>query len=98
MALLHVRHAGYSIQGELVAIRSGWLSRRWRFAELDKLQTLRLTQSPLQRALGMASLLLDTAGADSIGPPLRIAHVPIQDAIRLQRMLQQQVAQRPLHW
>lgn len=98
MAMLHARHAGYSVQGELVAIRSGWLSRRWRFAELDKLQVIRLSQSPLQRRLGMASLLLDTAGADSIGPPLGIVHVPTSEAERLQRFLQRQVARRPLHW
>ena len=59
---------------------------------------IRLSQSPLQRRLGMASLLLDTAGADSIGPPLRIVHVPTSEAERLQRHLQQQVSRRPLHW
>lgn len=98
LAVAHARHAGYSLQDELVAVRTGWLSRRWRMAELEKIQALALTRSPLQRLLGMATVLLDTAGANSVGPPLRIAHLPHAVAGELLQSLQHAVAQRPLRW
>jgi putative membrane protein len=90
--------AGYAVQGELVAVREGWWSRHWRFAELDKLQVLRLRRSPLDRRLGMASLWLDTAGAGTFAPPLRIRFLPLQAAQALQARLAAEVAQRPLRW
>ena len=37
----------------LVAVREGWWSRSWRFAELGKLQAVELRQSPLDRRFGM---------------------------------------------
>ena len=51
--------AGWSLDGRLVAIRRGWWSRQWRFAEVDKLQALRVSCSPLDRLFGMRGLLLD---------------------------------------
>ena len=44
----------------VIAVREGWWSRHWRFAELDKLQALQLTRSPLDRRCGTATLWLDT--------------------------------------
>ena len=46
-----MRRAGYAVDDELVAVREGWWSRYWRFAEIDKLQALQLTRSPLDRRL-----------------------------------------------
>jgi len=55
--------AGYYLDARYVAVRGGWWQRWWRFAELDKLQSLRLSRSPLDRWLGTSSVWLDTAGA-----------------------------------
>jgi putative membrane protein len=54
---------GYHLDARYVAVRGGWWQRWWRFAELDKLQSLRLSRSPLDRWLGTSSVWLDTAGA-----------------------------------
>ena len=67
---------GYADNGRIVAWRTGWLSKAWNFAEIGKLQAARLSQSPLDRRLGMASLLLDTAGASPFGAPLHLRHLP----------------------
>ena len=67
---------GYACNDRLVAWRTGWLSKRWNFAEIGKIQALRLAQSPLDRRLGMASLLLDTAGASPFGAPLQLRQLP----------------------
>ncbi|WP_312325707.1 PH domain-containing protein [Stenotrophomonas sp.] len=63
---------GYHLDARYVAVRGGWWQRWWRFAELDKLQALRLQRSPLDRWLGTSSVWLDTAGAHgSVGLCLR---------------------------
>lgn len=89
---------GWACNGRLAAWRTGWLSKTWNFAEVDKLQALRLAQSPLDRRLGMASLLLDTAGASPFGAPLHLRHLPVQVARELSARLGSQLARRPLHW
>ncbi|HJR74123.1 MAG TPA: PH domain-containing protein [Luteimonas sp.] len=94
----HARRAGYAIDERLVAVREGWWSRHWRFAELDKLQALRLTRSPLDRRLGMATLHLDTAGAGPLSPPLRIRYLPDAEAEALYQRLAREIARRPLRW
>ena len=80
-ARVWARHAGWSVQGGLVAFRSGWLDRRWRFAEVSKLQALELTASPFDRRHGMATLRFDTAGANVLEGGLAIPYLP-QDTAR----------------
>jgi putative membrane protein len=79
-ARLWARHAGYAESGGLVATRTGWLSRSWEFAEIRKLQSLRLTSSPLDRRHGMTTVWLDTAGASSRDGVLRIPFLPAGEA------------------
>jgi putative membrane protein len=92
------RRSGYALDDELVAVRGGWWSRHWRFAELDKLQALQLTQSPFDRRYGMATLWLDTAGAGALSPPLRIRYIAEHDARALFEQLGTEVARRRLRW
>ncbi len=96
VARQHARRAGYAIDPRLVGMCTGWWSRQWRFAEIDKLQALQLRQSPLDRRLGMASLHLDTAGAS--GGALRIRHLQLREAQMLHARLGREIARRPLRW
>ena len=89
---------GYSVDERLVAVRGGWWSRWWRFAEIDKLQALRLQRSPLDRWLGTASLWMDTAGAGGMSPPLRIRYLPMEEARALYAQLGRTLAARRLRW
>lgn len=97
-AVGHARRAGYAVDGALVAVREGWWARRWRFAEIDKLQALHLSRSPIDRRCGTATLWLDTAGAGPMSPPLRVRFIPEADARALQESLSATLARRPLHW
>ncbi len=90
--------AAYALGNELVAVREGWISHHWRFAELDKLQALQLTRSPIDRRCGTASVWLDTAGAGAMAPPLRIRFLPEAEARALYDTLSRTLAQRPLRW
>jgi putative membrane protein len=94
----HMRTAGYAISRDLVAVREGWWSRHWRFAEIDKLQVVQLTRNPLDRRCGTATLWLDTAGASALAPPLRIRFLPDAEAQALHAQLARTLARRPLRW
>ncbi|WP_372016910.1 PH domain-containing protein [Pseudoxanthomonas sp. 10H] len=89
---------GYAVDARLVAVRGGWWSRWWRFAEVDKLQALRLRRSPVDRWLGTASLWMDTAGAGGMSPPLRIRFLPEAEARALYAQLGRTLASRRLRW
>ncbi len=94
----HARRAGYSLDGRLLAVRAGWCLRHWRFAEIDKIQALRLEQTPLDHVFGMASLWLDTAGARPTAPMLRLRFMPEAEARALHRRLATELARMPLRW
>ena len=92
------RRIGYALNGELIAVREGWWHRYWRFAELDKLQALQITRSPIDLRCGTATLWLDTAGATAMGPALRIRFLPEHEARRIYERLSASLAKRPLRW
>ena len=92
------RACGWACNDRLVAWRSGWWSKRWNFAEIGKVQALRLGRSPLDKGTGMASLLLDTAGASPFGAPLHLRHLPVAAAEALSARVGAQVARSRLRW
>ena len=94
----HATHAGYAIDERMVATRRGWWTREWRFAEIGKLQAIRFGQSPLERQLGMATLLLDTAGGNALAEPLRLNFLPEAEARALQARLAREIARSTLRW
>jgi len=86
-AIVWARHAGWSEEEGVIAVREGWLDKRWRFAEVRKIQSLSLVQSPIDRYHGMATLLMDTVGASPFDPPLRIRYLPVEEAMALRDQL-----------
>lgn len=69
VTLLERRFHRYALTGELLFVRSGvWRQELW-IVPTDRLETLTLTRSWLQRRLGLASVLIDTAGAPVLGGP-----------------------------
>lgn len=97
-AYRQVARMGYAVDGERIVVRGGWWDRWWRMAELDKLQVLRLSRSPLDRACGTASLWLDTAGAHGSAPALRLRLLPLAQAQALHAQLAARLARRRLRW
>ena len=95
-ARVWARHAGWSVLDGLVAFRSGWIDRRWRFAEVGKLQALELTASPFDRRHGMATLRFDTAGANPLEGGLTIPYLPAEVARALYAQLSGRLADAPV--
>lgn len=94
-AVVWARHAGYSEEGGLIAVREGWLDKRWRFVEVRRIQSLVLAQSPLDRRHGMATLLMDTVGASPFDPPVRVRYLPLAEAEALRARLAAAMDARP---
>jgi len=86
-----IRRMGWALDGRYLIIRNGWLRRRWRLIELEKLQVLQLQRSPLDRCFGTATLHLDSAGAVG-SPPLELRLVPQARAHKLLDYLTQATA------
>jgi len=78
-------------------LRGGWWRRWWRWAELDKLQALRLSRSPLDRLLGTSSVWLDTAGARG-DVALCLRYLPQAQAAEVLQTLGAALARRKLRW
>jgi putative membrane protein len=98
LAWKHAGLAGYAVGERAIAVRDGWWTRRWRLAEIDKLQGLQLSRSPLDRWFGMATLTLDTAGGTGLGAPLSLRFLPVADARALKARLAREIASRKLRW
>ncbi|KAF1014991.1 MAG: hypothetical protein GAK31_02479 [Stenotrophomonas maltophilia] len=64
---------------------------------MDKVQGLQLHRTPLDKALGTASLVLDTAGAHG-DVPLQLRYLPLAQARTLMDQLAADLAQRRLRW
>lgn len=93
-----IQYAAYAIDEQLAAVRDGWWSRTWRFAEVDKLQALEVSRTPLDRWCGTASLLMDTAGGGMNSMAIRIRFIPLDTARALHAELAAMLAKRPLRW
>ena len=72
----------YARSESLVLYRSGLMTRKVSCAFTDKIQTLRLSQTPFDRRWKMATLAVDTAAA---GPAEHRIEVRYMDADEAQR-------------
>jgi len=75
----------YGVADDTLEIASGVVSRRQREIPLRRIQNVDVGQNPLQRALGIATVRIETAGGGSTEAQLR--YVDPGEARRLQRVL-----------
>lgn len=91
--------AGWSLDGDEIAYRSGWLTRQLSFMEIARIQGLQLVRSPFDRRHGMATLIVDSAGAGNpFGHRIHIRLMDEADARRLFETLSRRVARSKLAW
>lgn len=80
--VLYVRRFAYDLSGDTFDIRSGVVSRRTREIPLRRIQNVDIAANPVQRALGIAEVRLETAGGSGTEATLR--YVSESEARRLQ--------------
>lgn len=79
---LRWRRHHYAVDEGALFVTSGLLRRRLWIVPFEKLQTLDVIRTPLQRVLGLASLVVDTAGASTMRAPV-ISDMDEKEAARL---------------
>ncbi|WP_433624794.1 PH domain-containing protein [Halomicrococcus sp. NG-SE-24] len=82
----YYRRFAYELTGDSLDIESGVLSRRRREIPLRRVQNVDIRRNVVQRALGLSSVSLETAGGEQTEASLRF--VAYEEAKRLQREIQ----------
>lgn len=84
---------GYCVRAEDLHLRTGALWQRTTSVTLNRIQHLEINQGPLERVLGIARLMVFTAGGS--GYDLMLPGLPAQTAERLKAHLLERIAPQP---
>lgn len=74
-AHLYTKHTRWALASDAVMFRSGWLTRRLTIVPRDRVQTLSIDASPLDRRSRMANIYIDTAGGGAMRAGIRIRYL-----------------------
>jgi putative membrane protein len=85
-------HLGYALGARYLRTRRGWLSRSTHIVPINKVQALDVRQTIFDRRLGLATLVVDTAGQAYTGGGPLISHLPVEEAFAIARTLAQKTA------
>jgi putative membrane protein len=94
----HVRRLAWLASGALVAFRSGWLSEAETFVRVNRVQSVTLRESPLDRRAGMAGVRVDTAGAGEWSHRVDVPYLARSVAVDLQHQLVRSAARTDFEW
>ena len=83
---LNWRHHQYALNDSQIYVRSGWWKRKLTILLLRKVQSVDVSQSPLDHPLDLATVTIGIAGGSTISP-LRIIDIPFQNAMDLRARL-----------
>ena len=97
-ARLFVRHAAYSLTPWGVVYKSGWWDRSVKLVRYSKIQTVERGETPFDRRSGMASVRIDTAGAERIGHTIDIPFLESGTAAAVSQRLHDEVSRREFRW
>lgn len=91
--VLSYRHLGYVHGERYFRTRRGWLRRSTHIVPIRNAQVIVVRQTPFDRRLKVASVLVDTAGKAHTGGSPRIENVQQEEAVELARALAKQAAE-----
>lgn len=97
VSLIRYRTVGYSLGEHYFFMRHGWLGRSTYILPIRNIQAVVVRQSPLDRKLGLATVVIDSAGQASLGGP-RISNLPLAQALDLGRTLAYRAASMMFRW
>jgi putative membrane protein len=86
-AYLYVKHTRWALTQDAMYFHHGWLTRRLVVAPRNRLQSVKLSQSPFDMRHHMASVSLDTAGGSSMHDSIRVPFLSVEIAKRLANTL-----------
>jgi putative membrane protein len=78
-ATQYVRHTRWALTREAVLFQRGWLHRRLSIVPRTRVQVVQQIASPFDRRHGMATIVIDTAGASPMRGVVRIPYMRATD-------------------
>ncbi|MBI5364134.1 MAG: PH domain-containing protein [Planctomycetes bacterium] len=97
-AKLVYRALAFARTDKALFLRHGVLTRRKTCVPLEKIQSVRLSQTPLDRMARMATLSIDTAGPGGQHAAFVVPYLPVREARRLSRALTREANRRDFRW
>lgn len=86
LMILNWRRHEFALTETQLFVRKGWWRRKFTILPLRKVQTVDVSQSPLDHPLGLANITVGVAGGSAIAP-LKIMAIPFEAAMELRRTL-----------
>ncbi|HKY05559.1 MAG TPA: PH domain-containing protein, partial [Blastocatellia bacterium] len=90
--LVRYRNLGYWLGDRYFRTRRGWLGRSIHIVPIRKSQVVEIHQSIFDKRLGLASLIVDTAGQAFTGGGPQITNLPVDEAYQVARTLARRAA------
>lgn len=85
-------HLGYAHGERYFRARRGWLGRLLQIVPIRKVQAIEIRESPFDRRLGLAGVVIDTAGQSATSGGPYVNNLPLAEAEALARTLAHQAA------
>ena len=95
---LTMKHSGYSLTAWGVVFKNGWWDRTMKIVRYAKIQTVSQRETPFDRRNGMASVRVDTAGAEKVGYTIDIPYLERDTATDIARRLYAECSGREFRW
>lgn len=92
------RHRAFALDGQRLAFRDGWLTRRTSFLMMEKVQSVDISHGFFDRRWRQAHLDVDTAGGGSTGHYLSLQRLGIDLAEALQDEIVQRAESARFRW
>jgi putative membrane protein len=86
-AHLYVKHTGWALDDDFFLLKRGWWTRKLAVVRRDRIQSVRLRDSPFDRRYRMTQLSVDNAGTAAVGQRVTLPYLDRREAERLARAL-----------
>lgn len=96
--LVRYRNLAYALGAQYFHTRRGWLGRSTHIVPINKIQAIEVSQTLFDRRLGLATLMIDTAGQSYTGGGPQISNIPLAEACSIAKTLARKAAITRYKW
>ena len=82
-AHLYVKHTGWALDDDFFLLKRGWWTRKLAVVRRDRIQSVRLSDSPFDRRYRMTQLSVDNAGTAAVSHRVALPYLDRREAERL---------------
>jgi putative membrane protein len=98
ISVANYRNLAYRLSDRYFCARRGWAGRSTHIVPINKVQAVEIHQSPFDRRLGLATLLVDTAGQAYTGGGPQISNLPVEEARAIASALAHKASATRFSW